>query len=503
MNQPGVREAFSEALFGFSEKNGVRRSQWILIFIGIVWIILSGLDILVHFISSDQRHIAIVIMSFAKYLPLLIVPYIYARRAAASYLTDIFELDDPGIAERFITYVAFGTGSEKLTIDDGRVNPSDLNSAILLIGGPGVVQVNLNNVAVAEKPNGEPHILYAQPKRWRMEGFERIREIEVEGDMPKYAIISLKDQFIQNLSLATRTKDGIMIEAQDIKIIFSVRKSEDSDGINEVYNVSEDAVYSVIYKQTVLVGASKSFQPRVGFPWDSTILPLVFSEIEDIIRKHTLGEILASIGQKELDQTLEADQEINTLKSEITGQQRPVPRLAEMPEFQSRSKITARFYEREFIEKAEKLGVQLLWIDIGTWKLPSTLILNKHKEAWNLSRENGQKRASIQRKKATAIRNEIMRLINEVILSRFEEATSIRNIPLSTGAGSIAFRRHTEKKPEEVAKDILRAFRKELLAALDLFLNDVEDLDKNRDTVESIQNAIKEINYYTDSHLVK
>lgn len=501
MNQPGARETFSQALFDYSHKNAQRRSQWLLIFIGILWVILSGLDILIHYFSLDQRHLAIALMSFAKYLPILIVPYIVARRIAANYLANIFELEDPEVAHRFITFVAFGTGFERITIDDGRVNQEDMNSAILLIGGPGVAQVNLNNVAVSEKPDGEPHILYPQSKGWMLEGFERMREIGVEEEKPKYAIINLKDQFIQHMSLATRTKDGILIEAHDIKIIFSVQKSDESPAINEIYTIGEDAIYSLVYKQTVLVGSSKSFQPNIGFPWDSTILPLVFSELEDIILRHTLGEILASIGQKELDQTIEDDQEINTLKSEITGQQRPVSRPPEMPEFQPRSKITARFYEPEFIEKAAKLGVQLLWIDIGIWKLPSTLILNKHKDAWDLARENVQKRTSIQRKKEIAIRNELMRLINDVILTKFEEATSSKNIPLPS-TGNITFRRPTEKKPEEIAKDILRAFRKELLAAHDLYVHEVEDLEKNKETIDAIQNAIKEINYYTDSHVV-
>jgi len=501
MNQPGRRERFSEFLFNSSEKNAHKRSQWLLVFIGILWVILSGLGILIHYFSADQRHLAIVVMSFAKYLPILVVPYLIARRVAADYLANIFELEDPEIAYGFITFVAFGTGFERITVDDGRVNPKDMNSSILLIGGPGVVQVNLNNVAVAEKPDGEPRILYPQKKGWRLEGFERIREIGIEDDKPKYAIINLKDQFIQQLSVATRTKDGIPIEAHDIKIIFSVRKSDESPAINEIYRISEEAIYSLVYKQIVLVGSSKSFQPNVPFPWDSTILPLVLSELEDIITKHTLSEILASIGQKELDQTIDDDQEINTLKSEITGQHRPSSHLPEMPEFQARSKITARFYEREFVEKAARLGVQLLWIDIGIWKLPSSLILTKHKDAWDLARENAHKRASIQHKKETAIRNELIRLIHDVILKRFEEATSIKNLPLTT-AGNIAFRRPAEKKPEEIARDILRAFRKELLAAHDLYAKDVENLDKNREIIDAIQSAIKEINYHADSHVV-
>ena len=83
------------------------------------------------------------------------------------------------------------------------------------------------------------------------------------------------------------------------------------------------------------------------------------------------------------------------MRVEMTGQQITSEVRARnlAPNFESRSKITAQFFDKSFKEKAAKLGVSVEWIDIGTWQLPSSLILDKHKEAWNLSRENARKLA--------------------------------------------------------------------------------------------------------------
>ncbi len=497
MKPPSTREPNSKDFYGLTEVHALKRAQRVLIFYGLLWVILSGLDILIHYYVPEQRSLYVVAMSFLKYLPILAVPYFTARRAAAHYLTDIFELDDEQTAEDFLSYITFGSGKAKITIDEGRIKQSDMNSPILLIGGPGFVQVNLDNAAVAEHPNGTPEVLLARSKPWVLEGFERIREIGMNGDAPQYAIIDLKDQFIKNLSIITRTKDGIPIEAHDIKIIFSVKRNEENAGnAGNTSSISEETIHSLVYKQIVQVGDVRGEEANGKFPWASTILPLALGELEDLITKSTLNEILANIGQKEIDQTNEADQKINTLKSELTGQQRAVLRTNKIPDFQPRSKITERFYTPEFKARAAELGVQLMWIDIGTWKLPSTIILEKHKEAWQLARENAAKRSGIERKKQFAKRKEFMQLIHDVVFAKFTKTRSLSWKELSNldPENIEELRRYMTRTPEEIAKDILRAFRKELLTAQHMFASKKETFDKNKPTIEAIQSAIQNIN---------
>lgn len=514
MNRPRPREPLIQNFFGLSESQAQKRAQWIFIFNGLLWIILSGLEILIHFYYADQRSLVIVLMSFVKYAPILFVPFIAARKIASEYLTDIFELSDEGVAEDFISNLALGSGHETITIDNGRVKDDDLNSPLLLIGGPGYVQVNLGNAAVTEKTDGEPNILYSQPDYWKLEGFERIREIGFEDGKPRYAVFDLKDQFIRNLSIATRTKDGIPIEALDIKIIFSVQRrpdAGDNGDFNDSIAASDEAIHALVYRQTVPAGTTKSFHPRVGFPWDSTILPLVLGELEDLIMGHSLNEILADIGRKEREQISDADNHIDNLKKELTGQHPAANTAIELhsklqnnkvnieSSFQSRSKITARFYEAEFQKKARNLGVNLIWIDIGTWKLPPSVVLEKHREAWNLARENAEKRAGILRKKDAAKRKEFMQLVNDVMFSQIERAFSLKDFS-DISATKIDLKKLAERKPPQIARDILRAFRKELVSALDLYASDKQAYDKNRQIAEAIERAIAEINHHLEPH---
>jgi len=174
MNRFARKDLFKN-FFGLTASHALLRVQWIFLFSGLLWIILSGLEILIYFISPDQRSLGVVALSFLKYLPILFVPYLTAKRVAADYLTDIFELANPTVADTFISSLAFGTTFEHVTVDNGHVLQEGEDSYILLIGGPGAVQVNLDNVAIAEKTNGEPAILSSRAAPWILEGFERLR----------------------------------------------------------------------------------------------------------------------------------------------------------------------------------------------------------------------------------------------------------------------------------------------------------------------------------------
>ena len=109
------------------------------------------------------------------------------------------------------------------------------------------------------------------------------------------------------------------------------------------------------------------------------------------------------------------------MRLEMTGQQVKVGARREAPKFESRSKITAQFFEKEFREKAAKLGVSIEWIDIGTWQLPSTLILEKHKKAWELSRQNASKRSAVERSRKKHEMDEILKLVDNVVIKNLRQ----------------------------------------------------------------------------------
>ena len=400
-----------------------------------VWLVLSSLHAIFMLAASGASGLIgilfIVGMSFVKYIPLLNVTYSLARKMAARYIDDVYELNNEDLASDFLEEVTFGYGHEKITINEGRVLEKDERSPLILIGGPGMIQVNLDSAALLEKVNGEPEVIYPRSAPWKLGRFERIREIGRYDEVGKreYAIINLRDQFVKGLSVKARTKDGIPLEAHDIKVIFSVlrRRGEREKVQGDAYLFDERAVEALVYGQTIVTPQPKA-PSGVSFPWDTTAVPLVLSELEEFIKSHNLSEILASISQKELDAAFKNDQTVAQIRLEITGQQVKVGPRREAPKFQPRSAITAHFFEKEFREKAAEMGVSIEWIDIGTWQLPSNLILEKHKKAWELSRQNAAKRSALERSKKRREMEELLKLVDNVVIHNFDKKIEFRRM---------------------------------------------------------------------------
>ncbi|MBI3162922.1 MAG: hypothetical protein HYZ23_10440 [Chloroflexi bacterium] len=512
-------------LFELTDKGVEFRNRWRGIALAAIWLVLSGLTMILAIIGVPERlHVAILIgMSFLKYIPLLAVVYGLSRKMAARYLDDVYELHDEDLASGFLEEVTFGYGYDKITIREGKIPEKDEVSPVILIGGPGLIQVNLDNVALLERVNGEPEVIHPRKQPWRLGRFERIREIGKHDEVGKreYAIINLRDQFISGLAIKARTKDGIPIEAQDVKVLFSLLRrrhaGEEEETQGDSYLFEEDAVTALVYNQAIITPppAAKS---GIGFPWDTTVIPLVVTEMEKLITSHTLSEILASISQREVDLIYNNDQTIAQMRVELTGQQTVVGGVRETsaPNFKPRSKITAQFFEDPFREKAATIGVSIEWIDIGTWQMPNNLTaLDKHKEAWNLARENAKKLAEVERSKKAYETKEIIKLIENVV---------IRNYEKPAGRGSFAsFTKEKDWEKEEdefwaenpdlvkptverrretgskdampIAKEILKAFRKELLAGKTLIQNDSRPAYEKEEELVQIQKSLHDIDY--------
>ncbi|MCJ7433272.1 MAG: hypothetical protein MUO77_07255 [Anaerolineales bacterium] len=533
-----------ELLFGLSDESTNSRDFWRKVITFVICMTLSGISVgLTIFGGVEDRtsRLIVIVMSLIKYFPILWVVNNFAQKKAANYLSDIFELNDNEAALNFIESVAFGHssgsigmknmgydaqsgrniqslaviyGEGKITVKDGKISESDEQSPVILIGGPGLVKVGLDHLVVFEDVHGRPNIFHPRDKPWKIGKYERIREI---GDH-QYAIINLRDQFIRGISIKSRTKDGIPIEARDIKIIFSIlRKQQKNDASKDAALLYDpEAVKALVYSQTMITSdASQTF--GAAFPWDSVVIPLIVSEIENIITTRPLNEILASIGQKELEAQAKTDQSIETIKIEITGQQRPVSRMPEktgkIPDFASRSIITARFYESEFVKKAARAGIHVQWIDIGTWKLPSDKIMEKHKDAWNKSRENVARRMMLEKIRSKNAQMEFARLVDDTIIKKYEKAMGTIGATGTIGTHQLeeeekeaemeyyrevyatrsrSRQEEAENHPETLALEILKAFRKELSVA-----NKEVISNKSKKMAESIENAQQHISALT------
>lgn len=514
MKQKTQRGGFVSPIFGLTDKGAQTRKRWRIIAGLGGYLTLSGLTMLLTMIGvlDRQDKIIIVVMGFIKYIPLMWVIYHLARIKAAAYLDDVYELQDENLASDFLEEVTFGYGHEKITIKEGRISKDDEKSPLILIGGPGSIQVNLDSVALVEKVNGEPKVIHPRNDAWKLGPFERIREIGKfdEAGKREYAIINLRDQFVNGLSVRSRTKDGIPIEAQGIKVIFSLlRKEQQGDQVQgDAYLFDERAVETVVYNQTIITRPLAT-PPGVTFPWATTVVPLVISELENLITSRTLSEILATISQKEVDKVSSNEENIAQMRVEMTGQQTQMSeRTEQAPNFESRSKITAQFFNKAFREKAAKLGVSIEWIDIGTWQLPSNLILEKHKIAWNLSRENAKKRAEVERSAKQHELKEIANLINNVVISNYEKGGAGQAL-LPKGMEAIIamnpdlsrqlLRQESNKKDAtNIALEILKSFRKELRAARDHIKNEEGTSEEKQLEIAKIDKALFDISHLTD-----
>lgn len=397
-----------------------------------------------------------------KYLPLFALPNILAKFVAAKYLSDVFEFEMEDTAWFFISRAAFASKYQTITIGEGGISEQDRKSPIALIGGPGFVQVNLDSVALFEKANGEPDVVGPTYKLKVLEGFERLREL-ADG---QYAIVDLRDQFVKNLSIESRSREGIRVKVGDIKILFSIFRGAFPTA-DHPYPFDYQALRSLVYNQVVDVASSISFRNSAAYLWTSAMSGMVKSELTDLIASRTLGEILASIGELEAARDSQIQIEINNLTQQIAPGVEVVPTAPmPMPQFISRPNITGRFYSDAFKRRAKDRGLELSWVDIGTWEIKETVMLQNHVEAWQLSQENLSRKAALELQREEVHTRELVRLIQDVVTARFANLTAGRSAQFTVRdmlvayhkeltAASNLYKAHKKKPPPKLARAIL------------------------------------------------
>lgn len=332
--------------------------------------------------------------------------FFITKQLAAIYLADIFEIKDLSIAEIFVRQAAFAnTATGAIHIENGQVKPEDHKSPTFRIGGPGSVQINLENAAIFEKIDGSSTI--AGPTSEAplvLEGFERLR-----------SVIDLRDQ-TTNFDIFGRTRDGIAVEIKDVRLIFSVYRDDPRVTLTRPYPFNKEGLNWLVYNQ-------------VKGNWTNSLIGLVRGELARHIAAHNLSEILAAPGEPEIQQQIKTQQIIakrirrnyrHTARYKVYRQlyakmktdgpnhipiffwkykhkneiRQPIQFLnknASSPFFTTRNKLSKLFYDEfnsSFIQRAHERGVNLEWINVGTWHTPTNLVLEQHMDAWKISSEN-------------------------------------------------------------------------------------------------------------------
>lgn len=508
-------------LYGLTEDSIARRQSLRTWFILGAWGALSAVTVISFYflLTPGLPRFILLFLSTVKAASILYVMYNTARVKAATYLADIYELEDEDTAATFIEHVAFGNEDKdlKITINEGRISLKDEESPIILIGGPGFVQVNLDSVALLERVDGIPEIIHPRGEAWKLDSFEHIREIGTSDEPGKreYAIINLREQFLRGLIVKSRTKDGIPIEAQDIKILFSIlRKPQDEAPDNDPYHFQEQAVHALVYKQHIITPPPPKAS-GYSFPWDSTVIPLINRELETLITNRKLSEILASVSIREIDQLSDLEVTNTQMRVGMTGEltvNGSKNSSPSAPPFETRTKITSLFFTEEFVKKASELGVAIHWIDIGTWKLPNELIYEELKTGRRLTLENAGRKRALDRAAKQFETKAFMELTDAIIIGSYSRANSassrkqfekeILESLKSEGNPDVVFNpsrsgaASTKKDANTIATEMLKAFRREFIAAQQLIEKDNRSpVDKHVD-ISRIKKALSDIEYH-------
>jgi hypothetical protein len=166
---------------------------------------------------------------------------------------------------------------------------------------------------------------------------------------------------------------------------------------------------------------------------------LVRGRLGGFMNDHKLTEYLASFGQPEVDRLNQGEGgTVNAIKVLANPSDTDLPearRLQVRPPFIPRDQIKFDLFSpfaADFTRAQIERGVELFWIGIGTWRVPTEIfpetriVPQQHIEAWKISRENLGKSNDISsgyyEKEATV--QKFVSLIQEVPVARHVSAVT-------------------------------------------------------------------------------
>ena len=438
---------------------------------------LVNLLVLVYRVFTDPR--------IFQYFPVFLAPFFIALQCAALYLADIFELEHVSTARAFIWGVALSGSEETIRVSQGDVTEASRESPTFLIGGPGKVIVDLDSVALFEKPDGTPHIIGPTVKESRsratLDGFERFRQAV---DIRDHYVV-LRDQDSKSESVKSRSLDGIPIEATDVRLMFSIYRDGKKPDLEHPYPFSKKAVSDLVYRATSRVTPGQTNPSSFEFLWINNMVSLIRSSLSGFMSQYRLTSYLASIGIPELEKFKQREETIVEQVQELTQSESDEDFLfrkqkSPLPEFQPRYKIKNLFSEfaEDFTKRAQGSGVELQWIGVGTWKVPveivpeTKVVTEEHLDAWKLSNQNLYRENS-----------EVLdRLEKEAIIQKM--ISLIQDVPI---AGYHKVQRADEEQ-KKAMRSLLQDYRQQLLEAVEFMRVKGEAIPPN------LEEAITHIN---------
>lgn len=280
------------------------------------------------------------------FLPTIIlfaVLYGGARR-----LNDLFNLEEtPESIFRTMEYLwgaIFGLAYDQIEIKDGALTPKSRKSRVSVIGGPGFLKIHLGNAALFELVNNAS-IIYSAKRDQFLHGFERLRE----------EVIDLRDQIRDLGDLPLYTRDGIPVTAVQAQVAFRVYSHQPRTERNP-YPYEPHSVRRLIYGQL----AGPGYTTR---PWTDMVADLARAEIARYIGQRRFKDLIAQKQKGMLPPPPSS-------AGDTTGATQSSPPTSRAVAANPRRELTLSFYTESFARRCRQLGVELIWIGVGTLKTP-------------------------------------------------------------------------------------------------------------------------------------
>lgn len=415
----------------------------------------------------------------------LLGPFLIALQLAAVYLQDIFELDKAATARHFIMQAALASRYNFIRIREGGLHAQDSESPMIQIGGPGKVIVELDSAAIFEGIDGAPRVIGPTFNLRRnaaiLNGFERLREV-----------IDLRAMTTDAITNRSRSRDGIPVDARDVRLRFSVQRGETPPSHEQPYPFREDAALNLVYQQVAVVTPG---QPGIGARgerwsqshrrWSGSVPGLIIGALGDFTSERNLSAFLANIGEAELHSLFRLSEQVRQASRQIAPEEdgkAPAGPESVPPEFTSRPAFTNLFYDfaSGFPQRVGGRGGQVEWIGVGTWSTPASaqLISDNHLEAWRISRENYLRGhdETLRRIRGGARLQELQNLLQELPLAAYRRAQQ-DGLP-----------------PGEIVARLLLAYKEQMVAVLDLYRRDQQVDPAAAPPPERIVQAVRILN---------
>lgn len=326
-------------------------------------------------------------------LILFILPFLITFEGASLYIQSLYGLKTLGMARKVLLATAFGLAPGILTISNG-ANPQSKLSRIEYVGGPGLVRISRENAVLFEKPDGKPYVL--GPTTTPLFHIKNFDFVPIQGFDRIRQVIDLRDHAME-WEVKARTRDGIVIKASNLQIVFSIRRKPAAKPSGETisYPFSRQAILRLVYQQHLNKGV-----------FEAVIQPLIRNQFRAFIENSTLKELLTSIKVSDT-------RGINQLLLD-----RHVPRP--LPQQTPRPQISGSFTDvtNKFSRDTFSAGVQMEWINVGIWQFDADRIIQQHVDAWRMEFESRNLTATVPmtRLQQDALTEEMKFQLHEVIM---------------------------------------------------------------------------------------